>query len=248
MRVRLPPVAAANREAVRGELHPAQRVDVFVLAGLRLYREGVAAALAEDGRFRVVGTSADGAAALARLAEVTPTVVLVEIGDEDGPGLVRTIRDHAPDSRIVALGVSGEEADVLPLAEAGIAGWLTRDASVDDLRVAVASAAAGEAICTPRMAMSLLRRVAALAADRGVGPHATPLTRREREIVALIDEGLSNKEIARRLSIELATVKNHVHNILEKLHVTRRADAAALVREPVRPSRDSLLLDEILRD
>jgi two-component system nitrate/nitrite response regulator NarL len=238
MTVRLHPVAAAKTDAVRDELHRPLRVDVFVLAGLRLYREGVAAALAEDGRFCVVGMAADAPTALAGLAEVTPAVVLVETGGEDGPSLVRAIRDHVPDARIIALGISGEEADVLPLAEAGIAGWLTRDASVEDLREAVSSAAAGEAVCSPRMAASLLRRVAALAADRGFGPQATPLTRRQREILALIDEGLSNKEIARRLSIELATVKNHVHNILEKLQVTRRAEAAALVREPVRRPRD----------
>ena len=123
---------------------------------------------------------------------------------------------------------------MLPLAEAGIAGWVTREASVDDLRATVASAAAGEAVFSPRLAASLLRRVAALASERRVGAQATPLTRRQREILALIDEGLSNKEIARRLSIEVATVKNHVHNILEKLEVTRRAEAAALVREPMR--------------
>lgn len=238
MTVRLPPVAAAKNEAVRGESHAGLRVDVFVLAGLRLYREGVAGALANDGRFRVVGTAADGPAALALLAEVAPDVVLVETGAADGPALVRTVCEHAPDARIVALGISGEEADVLPLAEAGIAGWLTREASVEDLCETVASAAAGEAVCSPRIAASLLRRVAALAADRRLGPTATPLTRRQREILALIDEGLSNKEIARRLSIELATVKNHVHNILEKLQVTRRAEAAALVREPVRRPRD----------
>jgi DNA-binding NarL/FixJ family response regulator len=189
MTVRLPPVAAAKDEAVRGDSHAALRVDVFVLAG-------------------------------------------------DGPGLVRAVHERAPDARIVALGISGEEADVLPLAEAGIAGWLTREASVEDLCETVASAAAGEAVCSPRIAASLLRRVAALAADRRLGPTATPLTRRQREILALIDEGLSNKEIARRLSIELATVKNHVHNILEKLQVRRRAEAAALVREPVRQPRD----------
>jgi DNA-binding NarL/FixJ family response regulator len=243
MTVRLHPVAAAKTETVCGDAHAALRVDVFILAGLRLYREGVAAALAEDGRFRIVGTAADEPAALGLLAETAPHVVLVEVDGADGPALVRALRERAPEARIVALGISGEEGDVLPLAEAGIGGWLTREASVDDLRATVASAAAGEAVCSPRIAASLLRRVAALASDGRAGPQGTPLTRRQREIVALIDEGLSNKEIARRLSIELATVKNHVHNILEKLQVTRRAEAAALVREPVRESRNSIRRD-----
>jgi DNA-binding NarL/FixJ family response regulator len=83
------------------------------------------------------------------------------------------------------------------------------------------------------MTASLLRRVALLAQDSRDGLDTPALTRRQREIVALIDEGLSNKEIARRLSIELPTVKNHVHNILEKLQVSRRGAAAAVVRSPL---------------
>jgi two-component system nitrate/nitrite response regulator NarL len=96
----------------------------------------------------------------------------------------------------------------------------------------VRSVTRGETLCSPRIAATLFRRVAALAADRRVGDERTlrRLTRRERQIVDLIADGLSNKEIAHRLQIEFATVKNHVHNILEKLQVTRRADAVAALR------------------
>jgi DNA-binding NarL/FixJ family response regulator len=224
--------SAANPALKCGSSSPAVTVDVFVFAGVRLYREGIASALAQDDRFRIVGAAADGSAALAQLRESAPDVVLVEAGRAEAPALVRAVRAHAPDVTVVALGISEEEADVLPLAEAGIAGWITRDASVDDLRETVASAAAGEVQCSPRMAATLLRRLAWLAEDRRRRQATGGLTRRQREIVALIDEGLSNKEIARRLSIELATVKNHVHNILEKLQVSRRGEAAAVVRKP----------------
>jgi DNA-binding NarL/FixJ family response regulator len=200
-----------------------------VLAGVRLYREGIAAALGDDDRFRIAGTAADGSA-LRQLRESAPDVVLMEVGAANAPALVRAIRAHAPEAKVVALGISEDEADVLPLAEAGIAGWVTRDASVGDLREAVASAAAGETLCSPRMVASLLRRVASLAEDLRDGHATRSLTRRQREIVTLIDAGLSNKEIARQLSIELPTVKNHVHNILEKLQVSRRGEAAALLR------------------
>jgi two-component system nitrate/nitrite response regulator NarL len=224
--------SAANPALKRGLSPPAVTVDVFVLAGVRLYREGIASALAQDDRFRVVGAAADGGAALAQLGESAPDVVLVEAGRAEAPALVRAVRARAPEATVVALGIAEEEADVLPLAEAGIAGWITRDASVDDLRETVASAAAGEVRCSPRMAATLLRRLAWLAEDRRRRQATGGLTRRQREIVALIDEGLSNKEIAGRLSIELATVKNHVHNILEKLQVSRRGEAAAVVRRP----------------
>jgi DNA-binding NarL/FixJ family response regulator len=92
------------------------------------------------------------------------------------------------------------------------------------------SATRGEALFSPRMAASLLRRVAALAATQPSPSAQVRLTPRERDIMRLLDEGLSNKEIAQRLGIEVATVKNHVHNILEKLQVHRRGEAAAWSR------------------
>ena len=209
-------------------------IRVLVVAGVRFYREGLAAALSADGRFTVAGTAADVSEAAGRLDELAPDVVLLDLAGKGGPGVVRRLLAEAPGAQVVALGVTEADDDVLPLAEAGVAGYVTRDGTVDDLLAAVASVAAGETICSPRMTATLLRRVALLARDRRAvaADAARELTRREREIVALIDEGLSNKEIAARLRIELATVKNHVHNILDKLHVRRRAEAAAVVRHP----------------
>ena len=131
---------------------------------------------------------------------------------------------------MVALGVADADDHVLGCAEAGVAGYVPRDASLDDLVAVIESAFRGEAICSPRIAGSLLRRIATLAAGQNGTMPLAHLTGREREIVRLIDRGLSNKEIARDLGIEVATVKNHVHNILEKLQVRRRGEAAARMR------------------
>lgn len=207
-------------------------IRVLVVAGVRFYRDGIAAALSADPRFAVAGGVADVPAAAMAFDSLAPDVILLDLAGADGPAHVRSLLERAPAARIVALGVREAEDDVLPLAEAGVAGYVTRDGSVDDLLAAVESVAAGETICSPRMAATLLRRVALLARDRRA-EEPNPergLTSRERQIVALIDEGLSNKEIATRLRIELATVKNHVHNILEKLRVHRRGEAAAAVR------------------
>lgn len=205
---------------------------VLVVAGLRFYREGLVSALAADSRFTVAGTAADVREAAASFEFLDPDVVLLDLASADAPALVRILLDEAPSARIVALGVTEAEQDVLPLAEAGVAGYVTRDSSVADLLDAVESVAAGETICSPKVAASLLRRVTNLARDqlaRAPGGERA-LTSREREILALIDDGLSNKEIATRLRIELPTVKNHVHNILDKLQVRRRSEAAALAR------------------
>jgi DNA-binding NarL/FixJ family response regulator len=126
--------------------------------------------------------------------------------------------------------LSGSEAsgELLRFAEAGIAGYVTRTASSADLVTAIESADRGEAVCSPRAAAALLDHVANLAADAAEPDGA--LTARELEILALIDEGLSNKEIAGRLFISVPTVKSHVHNILRKLGASRRGQAAARVR------------------
>ena len=120
------------------------------------------------------------------------------------------------------------EYELVACAEAAIVGYVTRDHSSAELRAVVASVARGEVVCPPRIAAMLLRRVAALAGGPDSNLGQTHLSHREREIVRLIGRGLSNKEIARDLGVEIATVKNHVHNILNKLRVHRRSDAAAL--------------------
>jgi DNA-binding NarL/FixJ family response regulator len=149
-----------------------------------------------------------------------------------GPALARALRSVAPDTKVVALGVSEVDEEVMPLVEAGVAGYVTRDSSLDQLATSVLGVADGGPLCSPRMVGAFLRRIAALSAeaqrpDTAPGAH---LTAREFEIVGLIDRGLSNKQIAHELCIELPTVKNHVHNILEKLRVTRRGEAAARLR------------------
>ena len=115
------------------------------------------------------------------------------------------------------------ESEILAVAEAGIAGFVTSDASVAELVAAIESVARGEALCTPSVTAALMRRLASLARSWAEADPIEPLTAREREILELIDEGLSNKQIAQRLRIELPTVKNHVHRILGKLGVHRRA-------------------------
>ena len=115
-------------------------------------------------------------------------------------------------------------------AEAGVAGFVTRDQSLADAVGVVESVTCGESACSPRTAAALLRRVAVLSGQRKPPEPPVGLTLRERQIAGLIARGRSNKEIARELSIEVSTVKNHVHHMLEKLGVAGRAEAAARVR------------------
>jgi DNA-binding NarL/FixJ family response regulator len=154
-----------------------------------------------------------------------PDIALLDIAMPDGTLTVRALADSAPGVRVVALGVPENDGPVLACAEAGVAGFVPRDGSLEDLVETLKRVVRGEVLCSPRIIGSLFRRVAELAAHPL--PPVGRLTQRELEILGLIDQKLSNKEIARRLTIELSTVKNHVHSILKKLQVRRRADAAA---------------------
>jgi DNA-binding NarL/FixJ family response regulator len=203
---------------------------VLIVAHIRLYREGLAEMLQAEERIDVVGTAAGADEAVDALRREDPDVVLLDMAIPDNVWLVRALVAAVPGTKVVALAVPDVEREVLACAEAGVAGYVTREGSVEDLVAAVESVARGEMLCSPRMAATLLQRVATLALERSPAGIEARLTGRELQILDLIDQGLSNKEIARRLTIELSTVKNHVHNILEKLNVTRRGEAAARAR------------------
>ncbi len=205
-------------------------IDVFIVAAIRLHRDGLKLALERTNHIRAVGMAASIDELTARLLELRPTVVLLDIVPPDRTTMVRAIVHASPESRVIAIGMGESEVEVIALAEAGIAGYVAHEASISDLVATIDSTVRGELPCSPRVAGTLLRRVAALAADRHPSNPQVLLSRRELEVVQLIDEGLSNKEIAQYLCIELATVKNHVHNILEKLRVRRRWEAAAWMR------------------
>ncbi len=205
-------------------------IRILIVADIRLYREGLAESLGRRERMQVVGTRASSQEATAALDECQPDVVLVDMAMQEGVTIARALLDHRPQVRVVALAVPEVEREMITCAELGVSGLVPREASLDDLVETLESAARGEVRCSPRMTGVLLRRLAALASGQLAAGHSPPLTTRERDVVDLVDHGLSNKEIARRLGIEVATVKNHVHNILEKLQVHRRGEAAARVR------------------
>jgi two-component system, NarL family, nitrate/nitrite response regulator NarL len=202
-------------------------ISLLIVAEIRLFRDGLAEVLSARRAFDIVGTASHLEEALPLLRDLRPEIALVDVAQPAAVETVRAIVDAAPEVRLIVLAVPELEPEVVRWAEEGTAGYVPRDAGIAQLEACVESVARGEALYTPRMAAALVRRIAALAAERRPEPLRSKLTLREREIAGLIREGLSNKEIAATLAIEPSTVKNHVHNILEKLGVRRRAEAAA---------------------
>jgi DNA-binding NarL/FixJ family response regulator len=227
----IPNESAVAAAAVESSVSGAP-VTVLIVIEVCLYREGLARTLGGWPSVAVVGSAAGVAAAIAAVRESRPQVILLDPQMEGARALVRQVGEMAPQTRMVALGVREVEQDVLPCAEAGMAGYVPRDGSLADLVAAIESAAHGELRCSPKIAASLFQRVARLSGE-AQRPTA-PLTRREEEIARLLDQGLTNKQIARRLQIGVSTVKNHVHSVLKKLQTTRRTLVAA--RSPRPPS------------
>jgi two-component system, NarL family, nitrate/nitrite response regulator NarL len=200
---------------------------VLVVAPMRLQREALALLLSHHPRLRVVGT-ADPHAAPALVEELAPETVVVDVS---GPAVasVGCIARLAARARVLALGPADDEPLIVACAEAGIAGYADIDGTLGELADVIASIERGQLVCSPALASTLLRQLGLLARRTTSAPTAH-LTSRELEVMALVDEGLSNKQIAARLHIQIATVKNHVHNVLEKLHVSGRTAAAAQTR------------------
>jgi two-component system nitrate/nitrite response regulator NarL len=206
-------------------------IRVLIAVEVRLYREGLSAALGEADGIEIVGTAGDSAQALATARESAPDVILL---DPSMPDILATIAELTrPPARakVIALAVADSESDVVAWAEAGLSGFVGRERSLGELVETIRTVYDGELVCSPRTAGALLRRVTSLAQGRLAVGQKTQLTTREREVAGLIDEGLSNKQIAARLHIELPTVKHHVHHILEKLGVARRSEAVARLRQ-----------------
>ncbi len=202
---------------------------VLIVVSIRLYREGLVQLLSAREGLVVVGAESDGCGAAERLDQTAPDVALVEMGLPDLDAITHALAKRTPAVPLVAMGIADSDTGVLECAEQGFAGFVTRDGSIDELVNTIRGAAKGELTCSPRTAASLMRRLGALAAELRPAQAVVRLTRREREIAALMREDLSNKEIASRLCIEVATVKNHVHNVLDKLQVRRRSDAARML-------------------
>jgi two-component system, NarL family, nitrate/nitrite response regulator NarL len=205
-------------------------VRILLATDAVFYRDGLAEALDRRTGLDLVEVADDARTTVRLAAACRPDVVLLDATMPGSFPCTQELRCLAPDSHVVVMAIV-DEIGVVPWAEAGARGYVTRSSGLDAVVATVRSAARGEFACSPQVAAALGRRLEELSSEvRPSTDGPASLTRREREIVDLIDRGLSNKEIAGRLFIQVSTVKNHVHRILEKLGATSRREAATMVR------------------
>jgi DNA-binding NarL/FixJ family response regulator len=216
---------------------PDCQVKVFVLSDVLLYREGLSRQLEKDRRVELTGAGPPTPELVSTLEFAHPDVIVMDLSMHDSLGIVRRIRERRPEVRIVAFAVSDLSEEIVACAKAGICGYIPKEGTIEDIVMTALHAARGELYCSPKFAAFLLEQVARAGPTPSPPPLAARLTARECEIVSLMQRGLSNKEIGRGLGISGATVKNHVHSILEKLAVRRRSQVPALLScQP--PTRD----------
>ncbi|MBL8895028.1 MAG: response regulator transcription factor [Rhizobiales bacterium] len=208
-------------------------IRVVVVDDHPLFREGVARSLEESGMFDVVGqgSSADDAVRLAE--ELTPDVILLDVS-MPGNGLLAAVRisESAADVKTVMLTVSEADDDIIAALKAGAKGYVLKGVASATLVEIVASVARGESYVSPSLAARILSEMGVRrpASENAADPLST-LTRREEEILRLVAEGLSNKEVGLKLNLQEKTVKHHMTRIMGKLHVRNRTEAAVLLRE-----------------
>jgi two-component system nitrate/nitrite response regulator NarL len=216
--------------AIEAAASSAERIDsvprIYIVSDVRLYREGLISSLTRHGHLRILGAGS-ACNALEQIIRLRPQVLLLDLSVRDSFALPRRAQELVPALRVVAFAVEELEENILACARAGICGYVPQDGSTEDVVAAIVHALKGELLCSPRIAAHLLSRVAALPDNRAGAPIHVLLTRRERQVAALLACDFPNKEIARRLHLAPATIKNHVHNILQKLNVHRRGDVAA---------------------
>ena len=206
---------------------PLSGLNVLVVDDNRVIRDAVAALLLKEEGVQVVAATSLGSETLERIEQARPDLVLLPALGTRTVELTRAITRRFNGIRVVVFGIKELPEVVTEMIEAGAAGYVREDASVDEFREVVRLAARGEARVAPQIASSLFSRLAALASVLRADERAknVKLTPRELEILRLVAEGLTNKEIAARLHVEQQTVKNHMHNILERLSLRRRQQA-----------------------
>ena len=208
-----------------------KRIRLILIEDNRLLREGINAMLKKEPDINVVAAFGDSDIIPDKISELKPNIVLLDLGlpKQDSLEIVKSLKDKYHDIKIIVMDLVPIQEDILRFVEAGVSGFILKDATIAEFTKTIRSVAGGEKVLPPILTGSLFSQIM----DYGVkklGPskliQSVRMTKREREIVELIAEGLANKEIAYKLNITVYTVKSHVHNILEKMALNTRVQIA----------------------
>jgi DNA-binding NarL/FixJ family response regulator len=208
---------------------------ILIIEDNRILRDGITTMLKEQTDMLVVASTENTYNTLLKAIKIKPHVVLVDVGLKglNGSSVVELLREKIPEVKVIGIGCIPAQSAIVEFVEAGASGFILKDATEKEILWTIRYVAQGEKVLPPSLTGALFSLVVKLALKKGDGNviHAVRMTKREREIMLLIADGMSNKEIAHQLNIANLTVKSHVHNIMEKSAVHTRYQIAKFTRE-----------------
>ena len=212
-----------------------KKIRILVIEDNRVLRDGITTMLNEQVDMHVTATIGSGNNVLLKASQTKPHVILMDVGMKDFKELsvVESVRKNMPEAKVIGMGFIPSQSDIVEFVEAGASGFILKDATVKEFLGTIRSVSQGVKVLPPLLTGSLFSHVIELALKKRKGKliNAVRMTKREREIIVLIADGLSNKEIAQQLNIATHTVKSHVHNIMEKLALHTRLQIAKFIYE-----------------
>jgi DNA-binding NarL/FixJ family response regulator len=208
-----------------------KKLSILLIEDNRILRDGIKAMINTQPDMKVVAASGGNHDTLLQARTSKPQVIIIDLSlrNENGLRVVAHLSKEMPQTKVIGMGLIPSQQDIVDFVEAGASGFILKDATVEAVLETIRAVARGEKVLPPLLTGSLFSHVVTHALHKGGARlhDAVHMTKREREVIVLIAEGLSNKEIASRLNLSTFTVKSHIHNILEKMALHSRLEIAA---------------------
>lgn len=207
-----------------------KKIRLLLIEDNRLLRDGIFSILKPHKDFLIIAASGDGKKNLLKIKQLKPNVVLLDLGlrSQNSLHVVEVVKEEFPLAKIIVMDLAPVQADILQYVKAGAKGFILKDASLNDFLITIRTVHEGATVLPPLLVDSLFSQIVDHAVREGKTElkKAVQMTKREREVIGLLSEGMSNKEIGQRIRISTYTVKSHIHNIMEKLALHTRLEIA----------------------
>jgi RNA polymerase sigma factor (sigma-70 family) len=207
-----------------------KKIRLLLIEDNRLLRDGIHSILKAHKDIVIIAASGDGKHTLVKIKELKPNVILLDLGlrSQNSLHVVEIVKKDFPDAKIIVMDLAPVQADILQYVKAGANGFILKDASLNEFLITIRTVAEGSTVLPPLLVDSLFSQIVDHAVREGKTKlkEAVRMTAREREVIVLLGEGLTNKEIAQKIHVSTYTVKSHIHNIMEKLALHTRLEIA----------------------
>ena len=207
-----------------------KKIRLLLIEDNRLLRDGISSVLKPHKDIVIIAASGDGKNTLEKIKQLKPNVVLLDLGlrSQNSLRVVEVVKKDFPEAKIIVMGLAPVQADVLQYVKAGANGFILKDASLNDFLITIRTVNEGATVLPPLLVDSLFSQIVDHAVREGKPKlkKAVQMTKREREVIGLLSDGMSNKEIGQKIRISTYTVKSHIHNIMEKLALHTRLEIA----------------------